>query len=131
MMIATLCHDLDHRGVNNSYIKRYVCIIFIIVQFIISRKDSMFHKGRQKQHTKERKRKHNYRPNYVDRSDHPLAQLYCHSIMEHHHFDQCLMILNSPVSRTSILLLERIVSYLVLKLYHIQFFYLVRYIYLK
>lgn len=32
------------------------------------------------------------------RSEHPLAQLYCHSIMEHHHFDQCLMILNSPVS---------------------------------
>ncbi|XP_076829166.1 cGMP-specific 3',5'-cyclic phosphodiesterase isoform X2 [Brachyhypopomus gauderio] len=51
LMIATLCHDLDHRGVNNSYIKR---------------------------------------------SEHPLAQLYCHSIMEHHHFDQCLMILNSP-----------------------------------
>ncbi|PWA16045.1 hypothetical protein CCH79_00018747 [Gambusia affinis] len=23
LMIATLCHDLDHRGVNNSYIQRY------------------------------------------------------------------------------------------------------------
>uniref|UniRef100_A0A672HPN3 cGMP-specific 3',5'-cyclic phosphodiesterase n=1 Tax=Salarias fasciatus TaxID=181472 RepID=A0A672HPN3_SALFA len=32
----------------------------------------------------------------VPSSDHPLAQLYCHSTMEHHHFDQCLMILNSP-----------------------------------
>ncbi|MFT7797415.1 cGMP-specific 3',5'-cyclic phosphodiesterase [Arapaima gigas] len=53
LMIATLSHDLDHRGVNNSYIQR---------------------------------------------SDHPLAQLYCHSTMEHHHFDQCLMILNSTVS---------------------------------
>ncbi|KAK7910221.1 hypothetical protein WMY93_014905 [Mugilogobius chulae] len=51
LMIATLSHDLDHRGVNNSYIQR---------------------------------------------SEHPLAQLYCHSTMEHHHFDQCLMILNSP-----------------------------------
>uniref|UniRef100_A0A8D2ZVF9 Phosphodiesterase n=1 Tax=Scophthalmus maximus TaxID=52904 RepID=A0A8D2ZVF9_SCOMX len=51
LMIATLSHDLDHRGVNNSYIQR---------------------------------------------SDHPLAHLYCHSTMEHHHFDQCLMILNSP-----------------------------------
>uniref|UniRef100_A0A672M6C4 Phosphodiesterase n=1 Tax=Sinocyclocheilus grahami TaxID=75366 RepID=A0A672M6C4_SINGR len=51
LMIATLSHDLDHRGVNNSYIKR---------------------------------------------SEHPLAQLYCHSTMEHHHFDQCLMILNGP-----------------------------------
>uniref|UniRef100_A0A8C5P6G5 Phosphodiesterase n=1 Tax=Leptobrachium leishanense TaxID=445787 RepID=A0A8C5P6G5_9ANUR len=51
LMIATLSHDLDHRGVNNSFIQR---------------------------------------------SEHPLAQLYCHSIMENHHFDQCLMILNSP-----------------------------------
>uniref|UniRef100_A0A8C7XWL5 Phosphodiesterase n=1 Tax=Oryzias sinensis TaxID=183150 RepID=A0A8C7XWL5_9TELE len=51
LMIATLSHDLDHRGVNNSYIQR---------------------------------------------SEHPLAQLYCHSTMEHHHFDQCLMILNTP-----------------------------------
>uniref|UniRef100_A0A8D0GWP3 Phosphodiesterase n=1 Tax=Sphenodon punctatus TaxID=8508 RepID=A0A8D0GWP3_SPHPU len=52
LLIAALSHDLDHRGVNNSYIQR---------------------------------------------SEHPLAQVYCHSIMEHHHFDQCLMILNSPV----------------------------------
>lgn len=37
-------------------------------------------------------------PTPSPRSEHPLAQLYCHSIMEHHHFDQCLMILNSPVS---------------------------------
>uniref|UniRef100_A0A8C9NWT2 Phosphodiesterase n=1 Tax=Spermophilus dauricus TaxID=99837 RepID=A0A8C9NWT2_SPEDA len=51
LLIAALSHDLDHRGVNNSYIQR---------------------------------------------TEHPLAQLYCHSIMEHHHFDQCLMILNSP-----------------------------------
>ncbi|XP_031441005.1 cGMP-specific 3',5'-cyclic phosphodiesterase isoform X2 [Clupea harengus] len=54
LMIATLSHDLDHRGLNNTYIKR---------------------------------------------SEHPLAQLYCHSTMEHHHFDQCLMILNSPGSQ--------------------------------
>ncbi|XP_067846970.1 cGMP-specific 3',5'-cyclic phosphodiesterase [Heptranchias perlo] len=51
LIIATLSHDLDHRGVNNSFIKR---------------------------------------------SEHPLAQLYCHSMMEHHHFDQCVMILNTP-----------------------------------
>ncbi|XP_056421843.1 cGMP-specific 3',5'-cyclic phosphodiesterase isoform X2 [Hyla sarda] len=50
LMIATLSHDLDHRGVNNSFIQK---------------------------------------------SEHPLAQLYGHSIMENHHFDQCLMILNS------------------------------------
>uniref|UniRef100_A0A4W3GRN9 Phosphodiesterase n=1 Tax=Callorhinchus milii TaxID=7868 RepID=A0A4W3GRN9_CALMI len=58
LIIATLCHDLDHRGVNNSFIKR---------------------------------------------TEHPLAQLYCHSMMEHHHFNQCLMILNSPVSAMKVL----------------------------
>ncbi|XP_036306281.2 cGMP-specific 3',5'-cyclic phosphodiesterase isoform X1 [Pipistrellus kuhlii] len=51
LLVAALSHDLDHRGVNNSYIQR---------------------------------------------SEHPLAQLYCHSTLEHHHFDQCLMVLNSP-----------------------------------
>lgn len=50
LIIAALCHDLDHRGVNNAFIQR---------------------------------------------TEHPLAQLYCHSTMEHHHFDQCLMILNT------------------------------------
>uniref|UniRef100_A0AAY4B1K8 Phosphodiesterase n=1 Tax=Denticeps clupeoides TaxID=299321 RepID=A0AAY4B1K8_9TELE len=54
LMIATLCHDLDHRGVNNSYITR--------------------------------------------RSQQPLAQLYGHSSLEHHHFDLCLLILNNPGS---------------------------------
>ena len=33
----------------------------------------------------------------VLRSASPLAQLYSTSTMEHHHFDQCIMILNSPV----------------------------------
>jgi len=52
-MIACLCHDLDHRGTNNSF--------------------------QQKSSSK-------------------LAQLYSTSTMEHHHFDQCLMILNSKGS---------------------------------
>lgn len=30
------------------------------------------------------------------RTSSPLAQLYSTSTMEHHHFDQCLMIINSP-----------------------------------
>lgn len=30
------------------------------------------------------------------RASSPLAQLYSTSTMEHHHFDQCIMILNSP-----------------------------------
>ena len=50
LVIACLCHDLDHRGTNNSF------------------------------QTKSRSN---------------LAQLYSTSTMEHHHFDQCLMILNS------------------------------------
>lgn len=32
----------------------------------------------------------------LTRASSPLAQLYSTSTMEHHHFDQCLMILNSP-----------------------------------
>ncbi|KAK9505337.1 hypothetical protein O3M35_009418 [Rhynocoris fuscipes] len=50
LMIACLCHDLDHRGTNNSF---------------------------------------------QIKASSPLAQLYSTSTMEHHHFDQCLMILNS------------------------------------
>ncbi|XP_074034856.1 phosphodiesterase 11 isoform X2 [Leptinotarsa decemlineata] len=50
LMIACLCHDLDHRGTNNSF--------------------------QIKIHS-------------------PIAQLYSTSTMEHHHFDQCLMIINS------------------------------------
>lgn len=84
LMIATLCHDLDHRGVNNSYIQRYIrehesqrCVH----DHICMRGSTLFTLGF-----------------FFSRSDHPLAQLYCHSTMEHHHFDQCLMILNSHVS---------------------------------
>ncbi|GIY26709.1 dual 3',5'-cyclic-AMP and -GMP phosphodiesterase 11 [Caerostris darwini] len=49
LLIACLCHDLDHRGTNNSFLKK---------------------------------------------SNSPLAQLYSTSTMEHHHFDQCIMLLN-------------------------------------
>ncbi|KAG1659915.1 Dual 3',5'-cyclic-AMP and -GMP phosphodiesterase 11 [Nymphon striatum] len=50
LLVACFCHDLDHRGTNNSFqIKSSSC----------------------------------------------LAQLYSTSTMEHHHFDQCIMILNS------------------------------------
>ncbi|XP_070395651.1 dual 3',5'-cyclic-AMP and -GMP phosphodiesterase 11 isoform X2 [Dermacentor albipictus] len=50
LIMACLCHDLDHRGTNNSF---------------------------------------------QIKSSSPLAQLYSTSTMEHHHFDQCVMILNS------------------------------------
>lgn len=50
LLVACLCHDLDHRGTNNSF---------------------------------------------QVKTSSPLAQLYSTSVMERHHFDQCLMILNS------------------------------------
>ncbi|XP_023708360.1 dual 3',5'-cyclic-AMP and -GMP phosphodiesterase 11 isoform X1 [Cryptotermes secundus] len=50
LVIACLCHDLDHRGTNNSF---------------------------------------------QIKASSPLARLYSTSTMEHHHFDQCIMILNS------------------------------------
>ncbi|GIY06970.1 cGMP-specific 3',5'-cyclic phosphodiesterase [Caerostris darwini] len=50
LLVACLCHDLDHRGTNNSF---------------------------------------------QTKIESPLAILYSTSTMEHHHFDQCIMILNS------------------------------------
>ncbi|XP_053406737.1 cGMP-specific 3',5'-cyclic phosphodiesterase-like isoform X2 [Mercenaria mercenaria] len=50
MLVASLCHDLDHRGTNNAFQVKVVS---------------------------------------------PLAMLYSTSVMEHHHFDHCIMILNS------------------------------------
>ncbi|KAJ6637639.1 cGMP-specific 3',5'-cyclic phosphodiesterase [Pseudolycoriella hygida] len=50
LLVACLCHDLDHRGTNNAF---------------------------------------------QTKTDSPLAILYTTSTMEHHHFDQCIMILNS------------------------------------
>ena len=50
LMIAAMCHDLDHRGTNNAF---------------------------------------------QTKMDSPLAVLYSTSTMEHHHFDQCVMIRSS------------------------------------
>ena len=47
LLIGCFCHDLDHRGTNNSF---------------------------------------------EVKNSSPLAQLYSTSTMEHHHFDQCLMV---------------------------------------
>lgn len=54
LLVACLCHDLDHRGTNNSF---------------------------------------------QVKTSSPLAQLYSTSVMERHHFDQCLMILSSEGNR--------------------------------
>ncbi|XP_033125627.1 cGMP-specific 3',5'-cyclic phosphodiesterase-like, partial [Anneissia japonica] len=50
LIVACLCHDLDHRGTNNTFQQKIAS---------------------------------------------PLALLYTTSVMEHHHFDHCIMILNS------------------------------------
>ncbi|XP_060527749.1 cGMP-specific 3',5'-cyclic phosphodiesterase [Cylas formicarius] len=50
LLVACLCHDLDHRGTNNAF---------------------------------------------QTKTESPLAVLYSTSTMEHHHFDQCVMILNT------------------------------------
>ncbi|CAB0044257.1 unnamed protein product [Trichogramma brassicae] len=50
LLVACLCHDLDHRGTNNAFQMK---------------------------------------------TESPLAILYSTSTMEHHHFDQCVMILSS------------------------------------
>ncbi|ESO86557.1 hypothetical protein LOTGIDRAFT_71258, partial [Lottia gigantea] len=50
LMVACLCHDLDHRGTNNAFQVKVAS---------------------------------------------PLAMLYSTSVLEHHHFDHCIMILNS------------------------------------
>lgn len=50
LIVACLCHDLDHRGTNNAF---------------------------------------------QTKTESPLAILYSTSTMEHHHFDQCVMILNT------------------------------------
>lgn len=65
LLVACLCHDLDHRGTNNAF---------------------------------------------QSKVESPLAILYSTSTMEHHHFDQCVMILSSEgnnifqVGNTTILL---------------------------
>lgn len=70
LLVACLCHDLDHRGTNNAF---------------------------------------------QTKTESPLAVLYSTSTMEHHHFDQCVMILNSESNnifqvRGSITLLSLVFS---------------------
>jgi len=64
LIMACLCHDLDHRGTNNSF---------------------------------------------QIKASSPLATLYTTSTMERHHFDQCLMILNSQVHVLLIRIISRII----------------------
>lgn len=59
----------------------FVVIILLIGYFIFVNSELLLIKGM-----------------YFFRASSPLAQLYSTSTMEHHHFDQCIMILNSQVT---------------------------------
>lgn len=65
LLVACLCHDLDHRGTNNAF---------------------------------------------QTKTESPLAILYTTSTMEHHHFDQCVMILNSEGNNIFQVRLRRILQ---------------------
>lgn len=79
MVIACLCHDLDHRGTNNKF------------QVSLNRSSNerlLSVTGLQRKC----QRKQN---NLLQaKAKNPLAQLYSTSILEQHHFNQCVMILN-------------------------------------
>lgn len=79
LMVACLCHDLDHRGTNNQFqikfVSHYSMLLSESNNFLSN--NSVF---------------------FLFRTESPLAQLYSTSTMEHHHFDQCLMILNTKVA---------------------------------
>ncbi|MGH0120724.1 UNVERIFIED_CONTAM: hypothetical protein FKN15_031653 [Acipenser sinensis] len=114
LMIATLCHDLDHRGVNNSYIQRSEHPLaqlychstmehhhFDQCLMILNSPGNQILSGLSLEEYRTTLKMIERAILATDlalymKSEHPLAQLYCHSTMEHHHFDQCLMILNSP-----------------------------------
>jgi len=61
LVVACLCHDVDHRGTNNSFLIRFYVFILII---LISCNFILFF-----------------------RSSSPLATLYSSSTLENHHYD--------------------------------------------
>lgn len=98
LIIACLCHDLDHRGTNNSFQIKWA--------FKFDLSDQHRKKKFSKKFTKSTRMTIFFFFlslgsliffffNSVFRASSPLAQLYSTSTMEHHHFDQCIMILNS------------------------------------
>lgn len=80
LLVACLCHDLDHRGTNNAF---------------------------------------------QTKTDSPLAILYTTSTMEHHHFDQCIMILNSEgnnIFQVNIIINNIFLSIIYCTLYYINLY---------
>ena len=72
LVIACLCHDLDHRGESKQYFLHNIYDCFN-VDFVISGTNNSFQV----------------------KSSNSLFQVYSTSTMEHHHFDQCIMLLNT------------------------------------
>lgn len=75
LLIGCFCHDLDHRGTNNAFQIKWEeshfcdCQTNCVILFF-----------------------------FPLRKGNALAMLYSTSTMEHHHFDHCIMILNSAVN---------------------------------
>ncbi|KAF2366187.1 GAF domain [Trinorchestia longiramus] len=101
LIIACLCHDLDHRGTNNTFqIKKgFDSKIFVqkttwwkvlgelecLALIIACLCHDLDHRGTNN--------------TFQIKASSTLAKLYSTSTMEHHHFDQSLMILNSSGNR--------------------------------
>ncbi|KAJ8943684.1 hypothetical protein NQ318_015173, partial [Aromia moschata] len=125
LMIACLCHDLDHRGTNNSFqIKETIPQKMLIIDAYFTRGGSRIPLSATLRNVKQvlpytcdglikalevkiefikliplttLMPSSAYLIIHIDLvASSPLAQLYSTSTMEHHHFDQCIMILNSP-----------------------------------
>ncbi|MGH0129009.1 UNVERIFIED_CONTAM: hypothetical protein FKN15_075392 [Acipenser sinensis] len=100
LLVACLCHDLDHRGYSNSYLQKFDHPLaalyststmeqhhFSQTVSILQRKGLLVaclchdldHRG--------------YSNSYLQKFDHPLAALYSTSTMEQHHFSQTVSIL--------------------------------------
>ncbi|MGH0153715.1 UNVERIFIED_CONTAM: hypothetical protein FKN15_062389 [Acipenser sinensis] len=119
LLVACLCHDLDHRGYSNSYLQKFDHPLaalyststmeqhhFSQTVSILQRKGLLVaclchdldHRG--------------YSNSYLQKFDHPLAALYSTSTMEQHHFSQTVSILQMLPIKTTQTALHLTVLYL-------------------
>ncbi|XP_026686935.1 cGMP-specific 3',5'-cyclic phosphodiesterase-like [Diaphorina citri] len=89
LLVACLCHDLDHRGTNNAFQTKTespLAILYTTSTMEHHHFDQcvmILNSGEGTNNA------------FQTKTESPLAILYTTSTMEHHHFDQCVMILNS------------------------------------
>ena len=91
--ICDLCHDLYHRGKTNSIRVKMVTTLLsrsfllqCLALFVACLCHDLDHRGKTN--------------SFMVKSASPLAAVYSTSTMEHHHFDQCIMILSTKVTPT-------------------------------